>query len=108
MSESSRDSEAGREEQLRRRLQIATELLGLMYTLYVMWMLLVPEHRRRLLLMRLTATVKQAAGRAAFRTGHQAMGLELSVSVENYDLPYWLSRLRDRAAAVYDRLRYTI
>lgn len=101
----SADSEP--EERVQRRLQIATELLGLAYTIYVMWVLLIPEHQRRLVLMRVTEAIRSAAGRAAFRTGHRAMSLEISASVENYELPYRLSLVRDRAAVIYEKLRYT-
>jgi hypothetical protein len=88
-------------------LRIATELAGLAYMIYVMWVMLIPEHQRRLMLMQATAMVQRAAAAAACRAGRQAMGLELSGYAKNYELPYRLSLLRDAAAAVYERLRYT-
>ena len=94
-------------ERLLTRLRIATELAGLAYMIYVIWVLLVPEHRRRLILMAATARIRTAAGAAASRTGRQAMGLELRGHASNYQLPYRLSQVRDAAAQLYDKLRYT-
>lgn len=92
------------------RLEKITKLLSLAYAMIsVLWLLwiLIPEHRRRLLMMHAAASLRQTAGRLACRTGHQAMGLELRVSVENYELPYRLSLVREWAAKVYEKLRYT-
>jgi hypothetical protein len=94
-------------EQLLTRLRIATEVAGLVYMIYVMWILLVPEHRRRLILMRAAAAVRTAAAAAASRTARQAMGLEISGHAGNYEIPYRLAQLRDAAGRVYDKLRYT-
>lgn len=99
--------DAAAREQFLIRLKIATELLGLAYMMYALWILLVPEHSRRLILMRAAAAVRQRAAKAAFRTGHQAMGLEISGCGRNYELSYRLSQLRDAANRAYDKLRYT-
>lgn len=106
-SQSQSQSHGDDAERLLTRLRIATELAGLAYMIYVMWVLLVPEYRRRLILMTAAAKIRQAAATAASRTGRQAMGLELSGHAKNYELPYRLSQLRDAAGAVYDRLRYS-
>lgn len=117
MSESSSGSEPaapsgdpGPEERRKRaeqRLQLATAILSLIYTAYILWIMLVPEHQRRLILMRAASQVRSLSARAAFRTGHQAMGLEISGSGRNYELPYRLSQLRDLSGRIYERLRYT-
>ena len=104
-SSSQHDQDAA--ERLLTRLRIATELAGLAYMMYVMWVLLVPEHRRRLILMAIAQRTRKAAGAAASRTARQAMGLELRGRGSNYELPYRLSQLRDAAGQVYDKLRYT-
>jgi len=98
------------DEDAARQLELATKILGLLYALislaWLMWML-IPEHRKRLWAMRAVQAIRQATGTLAFRTGHKAMGHELASSTENYALPYLLSVARDKAAAVYERLRYT-
>ena len=106
MNESSDDQDrAG--ELLLVRLRIATELLGLAYTAYVIWILLVPEHRRKLITMRMLMGLHRAAATAASRTGRRAMALEARGFGKRYEIPYQLSLLREAAAELYDRLRYT-
>ena len=104
---SSSAQETSPDEQWLMRLRIATELLGLAYTIYVIWILLVPEHQRRLMMMRLMGLIRNSAGKAAFRTAHQAMGLEIRGHGTNYELPYRLSLVREWARREYDKLRYT-
>jgi hypothetical protein len=92
------------------RLEMAARILSLLYALisivWLMW-ILIPEHQRKLWAMRAAARIRQVTGTLAFRTGHQAMGLEIASNVENYRLPYLLSAARDKAAALYEKLRYT-
>lgn len=107
MDSSATEETSSPDEQLLIRLRIATELLGLAYMIYVIWTLLVPEHQRRQILMRLAASIRNSAGRAAYRTAHQAMGLEIRGHATNYELPYRLSLLREWAHREYDKLRYT-
>ena len=103
-------SASQQDEDTARRLELTTKALGLLYALasilYLMWVL-IPEHKKRLMAMRAAETVRRATGRLAFRTGHLAMGHELASGVENYTLPYLLSRARDKAVTVYGKLRYT-
>lgn len=107
MSSSAAQETSSQNEQLLTWLRIATELLGLAYMIYVMWSLLIPEHQRRQLMMRLMASIRNSAGKAAFRTAQQAMGLEIKGRGTNYELPYRLSLLREWAHREYDKLRYT-
>jgi hypothetical protein len=91
-------------------LETAAAILSLAYALAsVLWLLwiMVPESTRRLWLMRVVHQMRGFLGRAAFRAGHQAMGLEISGHGVNYALPLTLSVARDKAAAVYERLRYS-
>lgn len=84
--------------------------LGLVYALAsVLWLLwiMVPEHQRRLLMMRAVHQMRGFLGRAAFHAGHQAMGLEISGRGANYVLPLSLSVARDKTAAAYEKLRYS-
>src|ERR1700733_6527954 len=106
MSEPSGPAEdASRAERFLTSLKIAMELLGLALTIYYLWIMLIPEHSRKLMLMRAAETTRQRAGKAAFRAGHQAMGLEIRGRGKNYELPYRLSQARDLAGRAYDKLR---
>lgn len=103
-------SETGSSQDATARIELIVKILGLAYTLMcVLWLVwaMIPEHRKRLLMMRLAQGTQKNASRAAFRTGHQAMGLEISGSGENYSLPYALSMVAELAARAYEKLRYT-
>jgi len=101
--------EDGQEEALEKAAQVmglAYATLSLAYLLWMLWMH-IPEHRRRLLLMITVNRADRFLGRLAFRTGHQAMGREISGQGQNYGLPLVLSAARDKAAAAYEKLRYS-
>ena len=68
------------------------------------WMML-PAHRRRLILMRLAAASRGLLSSLARRAGHMSMGTELKTGVEEYKLTSAISLSRDQMAAVYERLR---
>lgn len=92
------------------RIDLAVKVLGLAYTLMCLaWLAwaMIPEHRRKLLMMRLAEATRRSASRTASRAGHQAMGLEISGCGANYSFPYVLSLTRDKAAAALERLRYS-
>ena len=93
-----------------RRLEMTAKILILAYwaisVLWVTWQL-IPEHQRRLMAMRAAKTAGKSAWRTAFRTGHQAMGLEISGRGTNYELPYLLSRLAATCERIYEKLRYS-
>ena len=55
--------------------------------------------------MRLAEGSRRLLSWLAHRAGHTSMGIELTAGREQYDLPYLLSRMRDRAAELYDRER---
>lgn len=69
-----------------------------------LWFLL-PEHKRKLVLLKVTETVRTTSSRLARRVGEQQMRAELRGDRPAYELPFFLSCLRDRAAVAYDRLR---
>jgi hypothetical protein len=77
-------------------------------TLLAMWMML-PEHQRRLAVMRATRWLQAVADRAAARQGRAGMGAELAGRVgdalHRYQTAYSLSVTRDRLARVYERQR---
>lgn len=99
-----------REDRLARRLELAAKTLGLVYGLaslaWLVW-IMIPEHQRKLMAMRGTEAIRRGAERTACRTGHQAMGQELASGIENYALPYACSLVREKAAEVYERIRYS-
>lgn len=70
------------------------------------WML-IPEHERKLFLMRVTDLVRKALDALAHRAGHASMGTELSSAgrIQQYQVPLMLSRLRDKAARQIGKLR---
>ena len=81
-------------------------LISLGYSLALIWYL-IPEHQKRLFLMRLSRAIQNSARSVACRAGVQAMRAELRSGVRNYALPYTLSLLADRAVQAYNRWRYT-
>ncbi len=87
-------------------MRLIAALLSLVYGVWMIWMM-VPEHRKRLFLMRLSQGIQNCASRTACRTGRLAMDEELRSGVPNYHLVYGLSQVRERAAAAYESLRYT-
>lgn len=94
------------EDRLIRRLELAAQLLGVGYSLWMVWTL-IPEHRQRALLMRAMAAIRSSAARAACLTGAQAISLEARTGCENYVVPYGFSLIRDKAAAWYEKGRYS-
>jgi hypothetical protein len=84
------------------------QLAAMALTLMAMWMML-PEHQRRLLVMRATVAVQRVAGRAARREGHAGMGSELAGrtgdAARSYLTAFHLSRARDRATRILEGMR---
>ena len=84
------------------------QIAGLVLTLVMLWMML-PEHQRRLILMRAAHSLQRAAARAAHREGHAGMGNELDGrpgdAHRRYSAAYHLSRARDAFTASLEALR---
>ena len=68
------------------------------------WMML-PAHRRRLILMQLAEASRLLLSGLARRAGHMSMGTELRTGQQEYRLTSAISLSRDQMAAVYERLR---
>lgn len=96
----------GQEERAVTHIKLLVELLSLAYAIWLIWVM-VPEHRRKLMAMRVMEVIRRLAERAASRTGEQAISLEARTGTENYVVPYVLSRMRDAAHDVYERVRYS-
>lgn len=97
------DGGEGRPEKV---VQTFAKLISLVYSLALIWYL-IPEHQKRLYLMRLSQAIQNSARSVACRAGVRAMREEIRCGVRNYYLPYSLSLLADRAVAAYNRWRYT-
>jgi hypothetical protein len=78
---------------------LGTEFLALAWVM-------MPEHARRLILMRAAHRARIMLGLAARRAGHAAMGSELATGQREYTAPLILSAARDMMTRAYDRLRY--
>lgn len=99
-----------RQDDAARTLEMLAKLLSLAYALVsLLWLLwiLIPDHQKRLIAMRMVRNLHLTARRAAFRAGHQAMARELSGHATSYELPYRLSLAAEQTARLYDKLRYT-
>jgi hypothetical protein len=79
-------------------------LVSLAYLAGVAW-LMMPEHKRQLLIMRVTVTARAAATELARRAGVASMRNELDTGRQVYTVPYLLSRARDRLGRAYDAAR---
>jgi len=79
-------------------------VLVLVQLAVVGWMIL-PGHRRRLILMRLAEVSRLLLSSLARRSGHVSMGTELRTGVEEYRLTSAISLTRDHMAVIYERLR---
>jgi hypothetical protein len=84
------------------------QLAAMALTLLAMWMML-PEHQRRLVVMRVTRYLQAVAARAAARQGRAGMGAELGgqlgEALHRYQTAFSLSTARDRLAGLYERQR---
>jgi hypothetical protein len=83
-------------------------IAGLALTLAMLWLML-PEHQRQLILMRIMRALQLAAHRAARREGQAGMGDELGGrpgdAARRYTAAYSLARARDRFGRALEQLR---
>jgi hypothetical protein len=84
---------------------LLSALAELAYMAIVVWMQLLPEHRKQEIRMRAAATARDLLGRFAHRAGAAGIRAEAETGRQNYALPLVLSVLRDRAGDVYERAR---
>ena len=90
---------------LARRLRAAYLALSLIYLAAVIWMILIPEHRRTEAKLRAYRSCAQVMSRLSRRTADVSMGHELATGQEAYGLPYRLALARDALGRAYDRAR---
>ncbi len=79
-------------------------LLSLAYLLWMLW-LMVPEHRKTALHMRLLRSSSQVTSRLARHAAARSMERELVTGLEQYEMSYWLARRALDLDAAYDRAR---
>ena len=95
------------ESALARRLRLAYLVLCLVYMAWAVWALMVPEHKRTELRLRLLRQSALATSRLARRTGAASMEAELQTGAQLYGVPYRLSVARVALERAYDRARNT-
>lgn len=95
-----------RESSVQEVTRLIAALLSLVYAVWMIWMI-IPEHRKRLFLMRLSQVIQSGASWTACRIGELAIQEEARSGVRNYYLVYGVSLVREQAATAYERLRYT-
>lgn len=86
----------------------AQQIAAMVLTVAMAWGML-PEHRRRLILMRTVHLCQRAAGRAARHAGHAGMGNELAGragdAARHYTSAEQLGRARDQLGRVLEAMR---
>ena len=84
----------------------AEQILALISTLVMGWFMM-PEHQRKLIIMRALAWAARVSGRLAATEGHAGMGDELAGRdpAARYGGAYFLARCRDELASVIERMR---
>lgn len=83
-------------------------VLCLIYMIWVMWHLLLPEHRRQQIRLRLLRSSARVTNRLARRAGAASLRNEALTGVADYGLPYRLSLARVRLEAAYENARGVI
>jgi hypothetical protein len=80
-------------------------LLSLIYILWVMWAMMVPEHQKTAMRLRLLRSCARVTSRLARRTAALSVRHEVRTGQQAYGLPYALSLARDEFRDMYDRAR---
>lgn len=82
-------------------------LLSLAYLLWMLW-LMVPDHHKTMLRMRLLRSSSRAMSRLARHAGVASMSRELATGCEQYGVPFRLASWSLELDAAYDRARGVI
>jgi hypothetical protein len=88
-----------------RTLARAYLALCLVYMMWAVWTMVLPEHKRTTLKLALLRSSAQATNRLARRTGAACLAQEAQTGRSDYAVPYRLSLARDWLMAAYDRSR---
>lgn len=109
MSDSS--SPSSRPGQAEATLRLLYLLLSLAYSLWIIWEVCIPAHRKTAMRMRLLRSSARATSGLARRAAERSMHLELATArqgkpgMQAYDLPLWLSCRSLDFERAYDRAR---
>lgn len=79
-------------------------LLSLAYLVWMLW-LMVPDHHKTMLRMRLLRSSSRVMSRLARHAGAASISRELATGLEQYGLPYRLACWSLALDAAYDRAR---
>ncbi len=82
------------------RARMIGVLAYLAYLTGVIWILL-PEHKRQALMMRLAGRAEATARRSARRAAEASIGVEVRTGIQLYGVPLALGRLGDVFAELY-------
>ena len=101
------DSSSPQQEDTPRLLASLYLLLSLAYLVWMLW-LMVPDHHKTMLRMRLLRSSSRVTSRLARHAGAASMSRELETGLEQYGLPYRLACWSIELDAAYDRARGVI
>jgi hypothetical protein len=92
-----------------RRIKFLNQLIALLFSLYLCWTL-IPEHRRKVMLMGAADRTRRMSQALAIRVGRLSLSSEAKGDVTTahvgYEVAYNLmTQLHDRAVARYEKLR---
>ena len=87
-----------------RALNLLGALLGLIYLLWAMWTLMVPEPTRREWRLKIVLSSAQAMRALGRRAAVASISREASTGAANYELPYALMAGAERLMAAYERM----
>jgi hypothetical protein len=85
-------------------LNLAGAVLGLIYLLWAMWTIMVPETARREWKLRLTLWSAQAMSRLGRRAAAGSLAREATTGQANYELPYALMSAACRLETAYRKM----
>jgi hypothetical protein len=94
----------GEQDSASRVLNLAGAVLGLIYLLWAMWTLMVPEPTRREWKLRSILWSAQVMSRLGRRAGAGSLAREAMTGQANYELPYALMAASNRLADAYRRM----
>lgn len=98
----SSDSRNGRDRDL---IETLSALAGLAFSVWMIWTLMVPEHRKTLMRMSLLRSCHRVTSELGRRTGVRSMGRELRTGEQDYSAPYAWAMRGERLLEAYDQAR---
>jgi hypothetical protein len=89
---------------LTQTLNLLGAILGLIYLLWAMWTLMVPETARREWKMRTALSCARGMSRLGRRAAAASLAREVTTGQARYEVPYYLMMGSDRLMAAYYRM----